>query len=771
MPPKKAKTRHSTGSCFGPPSLLPDIGSLYTLRDVLAAIEMERSLHPDQNNRWCAEQIAPLVKAKWAETNPQLVLIQDVSIVLKLIRKFDKALLINAKKGTTKQKEDFLSKIDKLFDILVCQCPIEVCFKSDCNPGHCQNGAHITCNCLKQFKVPTMELAFIKDQREKVGLRGGEMLMAGADKAEARRQAKQKLRAPKESQTAGPSSEMEEPCEMSQETEKNDSENNDMETQDDQEYTVVTKPASNQNTTDMTFYTAEVCRYGISDRAAAALYNAALKTVNLISDDETKLVVDKSKVRRAREIFSAKQKNLRQERLQAGGGIQCLGTDGKRDKKTRVCEVQIINGEPKEKFSIKTREHIVYTQEPAGEYLCHSEVDKGTGRHLANDSMDVLAEHDSLESLLAVVADGTPTNTGWKDGMIAHLERDLQRPLLWLICQLHGNELGLRHYFDECDGGFGTSGPDSFKGPIGKACKGDLHLLDAVDFEKIETSLSDLEEKVWKDLSRDQQLLYRWTKAVGSGVVPPELAGQVAGPINHSRWLTLAVRLLQLYTKTPHPSSGLTKVVKFIVQTYSPGWFQIKCNSKFTSGPANLYHQMQMVNNQPREAQDIVKPVVQRNAYFAQPGVILCGMLESENEEVRCKAVNLIKAVRSKPPKPPRAKVLRKMRKFVIPPLRWDADAWWNIIDWSQVQIVEPSILSRISTEMLEQACQTPMSFPKFPCHSQSVERAVNLVTQASCKVCGGDNRHNHIVSVIASRKARKAFNSKKNYKYSDIDQ
>ena len=120
--------------------------------------------------------------------------------------------------------------------------------------------------------------------------------------------------------------------------------------------------------------------------------------------------------------------------------------------------------------------------------------------------------------------------------MIAHTERGIERTLLWLICQLHGNELGLRHYFDQCDGGFGTSGPDSFKGPIGQACKQDLHLLETVPFEKIETSLVELEDTVWKDLSCDQQLLYRWTKAISSGVVPPDLDCRVAGPINHSRW-------------------------------------------------------------------------------------------------------------------------------------------------------------------------------------------------------------------------------------------
>ena len=55
---------------------------------------------------------------------------------------------------------------------------------------------------------------------------------------------------------------------------------------------------------------------------------------------------------------------------------------------------------------------------------------KGTGRELCKDFIEVLAEHESKESLVAVVADGTNVNTGWEDGMIAHLERELGTPLV-----------------------------------------------------------------------------------------------------------------------------------------------------------------------------------------------------------------------------------------------------------------------------------------------------------------------------------------------------
>ena len=70
------------------------------------------------------------------------------------------------------------------------------------------------------------------------------------------------------------------------------------------------KSKATQNRTNLDYFIAEVVRYGYSDRGAAALYNAALKTVGLIEDGRDNLAVDKSKIRRARDSFGAKQKQV-----------------------------------------------------------------------------------------------------------------------------------------------------------------------------------------------------------------------------------------------------------------------------------------------------------------------------------------------------------------------------------------------------------------------------------------------------------------------------
>ena len=109
MGPKKAKTRHSVTSlsCFGPPVPLPDISSLFTVRDVLAAMEMLKMTQPETSLNKLCNQITPQVRAKWVETNPLLVLIKDESISKKLYKSYETALLINQKKAKARVKNIF----------------------------------------------------------------------------------------------------------------------------------------------------------------------------------------------------------------------------------------------------------------------------------------------------------------------------------------------------------------------------------------------------------------------------------------------------------------------------------------------------------------------------------------------------------------------------------------------------------------------------------------------------------------------------------------
>ena len=68
-------------------------------------------------------------------------------------------------------KEDFVSNLDRFFDICRCHCQILSCVYSGC-PMSCLARVHIACSCPKESKIPALELEFISYQRRKLGVRG-----------------------------------------------------------------------------------------------------------------------------------------------------------------------------------------------------------------------------------------------------------------------------------------------------------------------------------------------------------------------------------------------------------------------------------------------------------------------------------------------------------------------------------------------------------------------------------------------------------------------
>ncbi|GBN70943.1 hypothetical protein AVEN_82079-1, partial [Araneus ventricosus] len=69
-----------------------------------------------------------------------------------------------------------------------------------------------------------------------------------------------------------------------------------------------------------------------------------------------------------------------------------------------------------------------------------------------------------------VGCDRTSVNTGVKGFIIRNMEVILNRPLQWFVCQLHANELPLRHLFAHVDGT--TNRSRSLTGEIRKLLAG-----------------------------------------------------------------------------------------------------------------------------------------------------------------------------------------------------------------------------------------------------------------------------------------------------------
>lgn len=98
-------------------------------------------------------------------------------------------------------------------------------------------------------------------------------------------------------------------------------------------------------------------------------------------------------------------------------------------------------------------EHISLIKEPGSIYLGHITPTSGTSKAIVKEITDYFSKHEkSLSDLLAIGCDGTNVNVGKYGGIIRLLEKQIKKPLQWIVCLLHMNELPLRHLFAYIDG-------------------------------------------------------------------------------------------------------------------------------------------------------------------------------------------------------------------------------------------------------------------------------------------------------------------------------
>jgi hypothetical protein len=403
--------------------------------------------------------------------------------------------------------------------------------------------------------------------------------------------------------------------------------------------------------------------------------------------------------------------------------------------------------------------------------LTHRDVPEkeGRGTDLADIAYSVLEEYDSAETLEAVVMDNTPVNTGFAGGLCACLEKKLGRKLHLIGCFLHINELPLRHIIRDLDGP--TRSGNKLSGKIGELLDSDdLHRKDPVQFEPIPLGFDRPDNVDNEGLSDDQRILLEYMFGIGCGKVDEKFVKRKPGPMNHSRWLTTATRILILYTRTVSPSETLKVIVTFIVKCYAPTWFAVREQNNFLLGPSVLFDIIQKVKVveedifpflTPRQEgeetlMDKVFRVLERNAFCCLPENFLASLLFSDEVSHRQAAVDKILLIRSGPE--------IELIPTRIPKINFEAKEWSELVDISTLQCHVPPCVRFLTNEDLKALVISCERCPGYPLHSQSVERAVKLTSEASKRSYSWEKRHQYIVARNKSRLERPQFRSKSDY-------
>jgi hypothetical protein len=279
--------------------------------------------------------------------------------------------------------------------------------------------------------------------------------------------------------------------------------------------------------------------------------------------------------------------------------IKGLYFDGKLDKTTKVLRLDEDTG----RFHPETvaEEHYSVTWEPSGKYLFHftpepPEAKEKPAQKLAQPIHEWLVERNSTEELVLIRADSTSTNTGSKGGAITHLEKLLGHKCQWDICEIHINELPLRHLIRKLDGPFIPK--SGFTGPIGKL----LHKVNDLPrnynftpFSNAE-SLIQIPEDVVNHMSTDQKNSYRLVEARITGKLTPELAAIKCGLLNTSRWLTTGEALVIL-SMCNHGIEGevlrvFNVLLEFTIKVYFNLYFKIKVQHHLKYGPQHVVNSL-----------------------------------------------------------------------------------------------------------------------------------------------------------------------------------
>ena len=425
---------------------------------------------------------------------------------------------------------------------------------------------------------------------------------------------------------------------------------------------------------------------------------------------------------------------------------ECLLFDGKTDL-TKV----MIERDGKKVQATAEEEHITMVGQPGDKFLGHIAPVAKDAVTISDGIWDFVVENGYEEDLEVVGGDSTVTNTGHKGGIINLIEKKKGQRLLIVICQLHVNELPLRHLIRARD--IPTLSNNKFGGPIGELIGGDIEKMPFnLQFKRIKNEgakLLSLPEKVVADLSTDQQYGFRLASLIVGTDVDASVLGLKPGPISHARWLTTANRFMRIYV-TKHGLLGngktdLLLIVTYIVKCYYVIWFDIKCHPTSLAAPGILFRQMQIVKSLPKPIRDVVQPRISDGSWYAHSEHLL-HLLASDDEEYRRFAVKKTLEIRGdsefgdKSPRP-----------FRVPGLNWSAKNITQMISWSGA--TESIFTAKLSRDQVRSHLDIPFTMKAFPCHTQSVERMVKEVSAASANVFGLERRNGYVEARLHARK------------------
>ena len=118
---------------------------------------------------------------------------------------------------------------------------------------------------------------------------------------------------------------------------------------------------------------------------------------------------------------------------------------------------------------------------------------------------------------------------------------------------------------------------------------------------------------------------------------------------------------------------------------------RIKCNSSVVNGAKHLHETIQKTRRIPSY------DPIQRNGYFSQSEKFLLAMVNDESMIVRELGLRRVLHSRKLCKGP-----LTKIRAFKVPKINFDADIYYEMIDWQNVEMAPPPLLHDFTNDEID---------------------------------------------------------------------
>ena len=387
-------------------------------------------------------------------------------------------------------------------------------------------------------------------------------------------------------------------------------------------------------------------------------------------------------------------------------------------------------------------------------------------RRLGRKVVEELDKFGMRDFVEAVKVDSTPAMTGHDGGAVCTIEKSLNKPLYWLVCDAHTNELPPGKLLIELDGA--SKSKNKFKGEIGQK----LHQLASLKIkEKFEAvavgpGVEDIPKDILDQMSEDQKFAYQIYLDIRRGELSDEVRNNKLGEFSLARWVTLFSGVMLLYTRhhkmSPKATENLQMLVEYITGVYLPSFFYIKKHHQWQFGPDHVLFTLSLLKYQRPEVIQIVAPSIKSSSWYATSEHVLTRMLWSEVKSDRVFAVEMIVKKRNGAlfgQQGYRQRSIFRRGNDLNP----QATSLKNLLHWEKTRFFEPPLTLKMSTPDIEKLRDTPLVLPDYgSTHTQSTERCIQKISKVAKAVYTHERREMYVRANEVSAAVMRSNNSKR---------